>query len=378
MRVYCNNIIYLLFSWSLCGCLRVAEDRAILEERIGQAEYEGLRFLVDEGASSIRSVHQEDDLLIIDLWAQRPKQSLRIDPAGLKTRPPKLRVVWHNLMDASIITLKSEGGSELPITKLNQAFAPLTQFELEFPLSTVPLILSITPPNLEDNELIVGVFADVQERLDGLPDLLIPLGKEPIHFCLISGDLTSQGTVLELKEFQAGLERYLPFPCYATLGNHELGTSGPPFHALFGKGNGSFEYGGVRITLLDDASATLAPRTHKKLKKWLSLGRDQLHVIVTHLPILDVDGTRSGAFASRLEAIELLAALSEGEVDLLLYGHVHTYKSFKQSGIRALISGGGGSIPMRFDGIGRHYLVIDFNPVTQQFSHRVQEISPEE
>jgi 3',5'-cyclic AMP phosphodiesterase CpdA len=224
----------------------------------------------------------------------------------------------------------------------------------------------------------VGVFADVQERLDGLSELLIPLAQEPVRLCLISGDLTDQGKASDLKLFQAELERYLPFPCYATMGNHELGTPGPPFFGLFGRASFSFNYSGVQITLLDDASATIAPRTRNKLKGWLRAGREQLHVVVTHLPILDADGTRSGAFASRLEATELLAELAQAGVDLLLYGHVHTYKAFKQAGIPAIISGGGGSIPMRLDGVGRHYLVIELDSLRQVTAHRIQEITPSE
>jgi Icc protein len=54
-----------------------------------------------------------------------------------------------------------------------------------------------------------------------------------------------------------------------------------------------------------------------------------------------------------------LTLLAAGGVDLTLYGHIHSYYAFSNANIPAYISGGGGSIPERFDGIGRHYLTVD-------------------
>jgi 3',5'-cyclic-AMP phosphodiesterase len=60
--------------------------------------------------------------------------------------------------------------------------------------------------------------------------------------------------------------------------------------------------------------------------------------------------------------MKLLGRMARGSVDLTLYGHIHTYLSFENAGIEAHISGGGGAIPERFDGIGRHFLVVDVDP----------------
>ena len=371
----------MLLTLNLLSCLEVAEERATLEERVGQTTQAGLALQVEQGASAIRAVSRVGGEVSVDLWAQQPAQRLfiRRSPGAEGAEVRSLLLSWHNLMNGVEVKVEGPSGALVEAERLTVEGAPVTLVSVRVPFTSDELTLSLTPPEPpQGSAWRVGVFADVQERLDGLSDLLQPLGEEPVRFCLISGDLTAQGEVYALKEFQAGLERHLPFPCYATLGNHELGTPGPPFHALFGRGSGSFTYGGARVTLLDDASATLAPRTRKRLEGWLAEGREQLHLIVTHLPILDVDGTRSGAFASRLEAMELLATLAEGGVDLLLYGHVHTFKSFVQAGIPALISGGGGSIPMRFDGVGRHYVVLELDPVRQTTAHRIQEISPEE
>ena len=73
-------------------------------------------------------------------------------------------------------------------------------------------------------------------------------------------------------------------------------------------------------------------------------------------------GVRNGAFASRNEAQRVLAKLAGGHVDLTLYGHVHSYYAFDNADIPAFITGGGGAIPERFDGIGRHFLNILADP----------------
>jgi Icc-related predicted phosphoesterase len=119
---------------------------------------------------------------------------------------------------------------------------------------------------------------------------------------------------------------------------------------------------GVQFTMLDSGSATLAPTTYRRLTGWLAEGQSRVHVVGMHMPPLDPVGTRNGGFASRAEAARLLALLSRGEVDLTVYGHIHSYYSFSNAGIPAFISGGGGAIPERFDGIGRHFLVIDVAP----------------
>jgi hypothetical protein len=52
-------------------------------------------------------------------------------------------------------------------------------------------------------------------------------------------------------------------------------------------------------------------------------------------------------------------------VDVTLYGHIHSYYHFENAGIPAYISGGGGSHPERFDQIGRHFLLVHADPVSE-------------
>ena len=221
-------------------------------------------------------------------------------------------------------------------------------------------------------------FADVQRRLDGIQDLFGPMAQEPnVRFGLISGDLTNRGTLENLRRFQDEM-RTLPFPLYASPGNHDIGTDEHHFQRTFGRCSFSFAYGGVRFTSLDSASATLAPKVHQWLDEWLSAGRDGLHVVISHMPPLDPTGARNGAFASRMEGADLLGRLARSGVDLTIYGHVHSYYVFENAGIEAIITGGGGAIPQRLDGIGRHYLVVEADPVRGRFISSPVRVYPEE
>jgi 3',5'-cyclic AMP phosphodiesterase CpdA len=172
-----------------------------------------------------------------------------------------------------------------------------------------------------------------------------------------AGDLTADGTRGELERFQRELER-MNVPYYATLGNHELGDDPPPYHDLFGRGNYHFVFRRVHFTLLDSESALLDPLVYDWLDGWLGEGRGKTHVVAMHIPPVDPSGTRHGGFASKNEAAKLLNQLALHDVDLTLYGHIHTYIRFENAGIEAHIAGGGGAIPNRGDGIGRHYLVV--------------------
>jgi 3',5'-cyclic AMP phosphodiesterase CpdA len=216
-----------------------------------------------------------------------------------------------------------------------------------------------------------AVLADVQEGIGKVQDIYRLVAAEPqVRFVVFDGDLTQFGTTEELQRFQREL-RSLPVPLFATLGNHELGSRPPTFHALFGRGSFRYVFRGVQFTMLDSASATIAPLTYTRLEGWLAEGRDRLHVVGMHIPPIDPVGTRNGAFASRAEAARLLAMLAGGGVDLTLYGHIHSYYSFWNAGIPAYISGGGGSLPERFDGIGRHFLVLDADPAEKEVKVRV-------
>jgi hypothetical protein len=111
--------------------------------------------------------------------------------------------------------------------------------------------------------------------------------------------------------------------------------------------------------MIDSASATIDPIVYDQLDGWLAEGKDKAHLVIMHIAPIDPVGTRNGSFASRAEADKLLSLLAGGGVDMTIYGHIHSFYAFANAGIPAYISGGGGAIPERLDGIARHFLTID-------------------
>jgi Icc protein len=342
------------------GCLDVAEERAQREEQIGQARAEGVEVRVEDGLASVQRLDRDG----LALWASAP--SLVVHLTFAAGSPARFTVAVDNalpdaVLDGATDALASAGAV---VTERRWSFAP--------PAAGGELTLTIAPADAATSgPFRFAAMADVQEAIDRVQDIYARINADPgIRFVVFDGDLTPFGSVGELQRFQREAKA-LRVPIFATLGNHELGSQGPAFHALFGRGSFRYLFRGVQFTMLDTASATVAPVTYKRLERWLEEGRSRLHVVGMHIPPLDPVGTRNGAFASRAEAARLLAMLAGGGVDLTLYGHIHSYYSFWNAGMAAFISGGGGAIPERFDGIGRHFLVIDADPMAAVFEVHV-------
>jgi 3',5'-cyclic-AMP phosphodiesterase len=341
---------------SSAACLTVADERAQRDETIGRAQAEGVSVRVEQGLAAVRALSAQE----LRLWAQAPAFDLTVDrPAG----SGPLAITVENVLPDVALSIRD--GRALPVAP--PAGPPTVRRWLLEAVGPAPVQLRLAPPDVEDRTPFrFALYADVQERIDDVQDIYRRMNQDPsIRFALVSGDLTDFGSAEQLARFQHEL-RTLAFPVYCTLGNHELGSPGTPFHDWFGRASFSFPYRGARFTLLDSGSATLAPLVYRWLDGWLAEGADGFHVVTTHIPPLDPVGARNGAFASRLEASRLLGLLAAGGVDLTVYGHVHSYYAFVNAGIPAFISGGGGGIPERLDGIARHYLTVDVDPVSQR------------
>lgn len=347
----------------MCACTRPAEERAHQDMQVGHATTEAVAVDVAGGLAAVRAL----DATRLELWANAPRIEL-----GLRFDAPPPESLWLEV-DNCIAGAALDSGS-VPVSESGREgkrcffrlgpFAPLIEGE--------PVPLALAPPDTaSESPFRFGVMSDIQEALDHVGEIYDVVNREPgLDFMLSAGDLTEHGTRAQLEQFQAELEA-LDIPYYTTLGNHELRETQCLFQEYFGRGSSSFEYRGARLTLLDSASATIDPIVMGWLDDWLARGADRLHVVAMHVPPRDPIGLREVAFASRNEASLLLTRLAGGAVDLTLYGHIHSYYRFENAGIPAYISGGGGSHPERFDGIGRHFLVVDADPVAGSASVRV-------
>ena len=230
------------------------------------------------------------------------------------------------------------------------------------------------PDAAENTGFQFGLLSDVQEAIDRVSDIFDLMNEQPkMRFLLGAGDLTQRGTREQLERFQRELLR-LRVPYFTTLGNHELGQNPDLFHDYFGRSSLHFRFHGVAFTLLDDGSASLDPMVYDWLDGWLAEARRDVHVVAMHIPPIDPIGVRNGSWASRSEAAKLLGRLAEGRVDMTLYGHIHSYYEFDNAGIPAFISGGGGAIPERFDGIGRHFMLFFADPARGITSHEIKRV----
>lgn len=340
----------------LPACLDVADARARRDERVGKAEVEGLAVRVDDGLAAVLSLSAE----VVDLWANAPELSLRVE--GVRTGGLEIRIA-NTLAEAQLRGVTGDG-VPLAVTEV-EPFAPARRWAVSMPVAGGARFVLAT--NEPPAPFRVAVFGDVQDALSGVQDLFDLMNRDSeIRFVLMTGDQTEQGTNDQLAQFKTALAG-LRHPCFATLGNHELGERDDAFHDYFGRGSSHFAYRGVHVTFLDSASATLAPQVHAWLSGWLAQAAGQPHMVLTHYPLLDPIGARNGAFASRAEAAAVAGQLARGGVGALFHGHVHSYYAYAAAGIPAYISGGGGAIPEKWDGIGRHYPTVDVDPTRLDF-----------
>lgn len=329
------------------SCLRPTEERVELDLQVGQAEHASFEVNVRHGLAAVRAL--DDDALV--LWGSAPSFEVELSAPGARDFEVE---VQNCLPDAELLVQTGDA----QVSLLSDTGLP-TRKRWRLTLPSGPTRLLVAPPDVESREAFrFALLSDVQEAIDDVGDVFERMNEvKNVRFALGAGDLTQQGTREQLERFQSELER-LRIPYFATLGNHELGTSPDLFHEYFGRGNFKFYFHGVAFTLIDDASATIDPTAYDWLDDWLEESRQEVHIVAMHIPPVDPIGVRNGSMASRSEADKLLGKLAEGHVDLTLYGHIHSYYSFDNAGIPAYISGGGGAIPERFDKIGRHFMVF--------------------
>lgn len=333
------------------GCVRPTEERAERDLEIGKAEGHGLRLEVSAGLAAVRRLDAGE----LQLWSSAPAWKLEIETEpGAETR-------WIFLLE-NVLPDVELTGPNAKVTLLEEKLPTRKKYEVELPAGA-KTTLTLAPPDAKDTSpWRFAVMSDVQEAIHRVQDIYARVNQVPnVRFLLGAGDLTQQGSSEELSRFKDELAS-LDVPYYTTLGNHELGDEGPAYQDWYGRASFSYVFRGVRFSMLDSASASLDPMVFDWLDDWLAQGKSQVHIVAMHIPPLDPVGVRNGAFASRNEAAKLLTRLAKGNVDLTLYGHIHSYYSFDNAGIPAYISGGGGAIPERFDQIGRHFLVVDVDP----------------
>jgi hypothetical protein len=347
----------------LAACTRPGEQRAMAELEVGSASRPGISVQAIGGLAAIRALGDGT----LDVWSQTPDLELAVTLDA--TAAGSWTIVARNTLVDAVLT---ENGAVHP--RAPGGAPTVATFTLALGAGTTTL--RIAPPDADRVEPYrFAAMADIQTALPVVDDMFRVISGVPdLRFVVGMGDITERGELAEYELFDRQLQT-LAIPFYTTLGNHELW--GPPerFFDRYGRASFHFSFKGAAFTFVDSGDTGLDPIVEGWLDGWLDAARDQVHVFLTHVPPLDPFGGRYGSFRSAEDARRLLARLVVGKVDLTLYGHIHTYIQFDNAGIPAYISGGGGALPMRWDGIDRHFLVVTIDPASQQIDsvevHRV-------
>ena len=326
------------------SCLRPSEHHERLDERVGMAQAEGLR-IESDGSMAIRSVTSQE----VVVWAGTPRLQMRME--GISG---PLRLWVMNALPDSALTA---GG--VLVARENGRRRTESVWTLEPSMNGAELVIESADAELPIAHA-VGVLSDIQEAIDNMSEIVDRLNQDELRYVISTGDLTNNGTREELLRFQQELER-LDVPFYSTVGNHEV--PGPEnWHELFGPFSGFFVQNGVAVSLVDSSNATIDPDLHTRMIAFADANIGAPHLFLTHVPLLDQSGFRAGAFRSRNEAARVIQELSARSVDAIFFGHVHSYYAFSLGDVPSYISGGGGAIPERLDGIERHYLRVNLVP----------------
>jgi predicted phosphodiesterase len=332
------------------SCVRPTQERAEKDLEVGHVKTGGVQFDVSGGLAAVRDAKPGS----LRLWASAPVFDLHVNAGSDAERSWEIEIE-NILPDATLVS--ADGAPAVKVDPLDVANATHKRWKVEIEPGKKGKLALTVPDAGDRGPWKFAVLSDVQEAIVDVQDVFQKVNEQDVRFLFGAGDLTERGSVEELARYQDEMQT-LEVPYYTTLGNHELGQGLPPYQDWFGRASFHFVFRGVHFSFLDSGSATIDPMVYDWLDGWLDAGKDSPHVISMHIPPLDPIGVRGGAFASRNEAAKLLTRLAKGKVDLTIYGHIHSYYEFDNAGIPAYISGGGGAIPEKFDGVGRHVLVV--------------------
>ncbi len=350
------SVVVLFVAVAFSGCLRPAEERALSDLEVGIGEIADLA--VASPSAHIRAL--ESDRL--ELWANHPviEIELRAAVAGALTL-----VIDNCMPDAEGEVV--EGGASM--TPSASARATRCTFDVDLPAGVSRL--RIAPPDWDEaTRFRFVVMGDIQTGLGRVGDVFSRIADHPgVRFVVSTGDLVEDAREDEYEELLVALSD-LPVPYFSTIGNHELRGDPDRWSRRFGRFNIHFEFKSVAFSFVDGGSASLDPVVYDWLDGWLDDAEERVHVFGQHYPAIDPVGQRQASMRSRKEAAMLLSRLAAGGVDATFYGHLHSYYAFENAGIPAYISGGGGALPERWDGIGRHFLSVDVDP-----SGRIEQVA---
>jgi 3',5'-cyclic-AMP phosphodiesterase len=337
-----------LISVALTACTDVTGDRTRRDfAETGRADLGDIQASIDQGVA-------------VDIDASRPFVRFRANAPDVKltfissaATERTVEVELTNVFEASDLSVPSELID-------HNTFA----FSVEVPAGGIRRVsIGRTGADTATRFRFAWV-GDVQGGNGPFKRLRQSINDDPsIEFTVFAGDITVLGNQKEIDAFVA-IANELEQPWYCALGNHEVMFGQPlAFQHTVGRLNARFDYKGARFVIIDTSSATVSPEVYEFIETAMKAEGPATRIVAMHMPPLDPEGLRDGAFSDRTEAARLLAILAKGGTDLILAGHMHTLRVTSQAGIETWISGNGGvSRGSRFELSDIHYLAITVDP----------------
>jgi hypothetical protein len=203
---------------------------------------------------------------------------------------------------------------------------------------------------------------------------LCELQTHGVDFVLQLGDMVSRGSVRNYLRFFRTLERCpCRIPYLSAIGNHDRryphGRSDAELYgAVFGPTGYWFERGAARFVVLDTSDGRLDAGRLAWLERVLDT--DKRKAVFTHIPPAglcawrDVSGRRRGAGGFQEGGESFLCLMTRRKVDRVYFGHIHAFGVRDFSGVRYVLSGGGGSplYPLGLQDQFYHYLRVEVGP----------------
>ena len=359
-------LLSLLLLSLFAACSDGPGERARLDLTLGRGAAGGVTLVVRDGLAIVDTLEPGR----LDLWCNAPTQELTLEVGEDAVTDWELTV--RNLPADAVLTLATADATALA---LPAGLPTEKRWRLTLPPGAITVV-RLAPPDADvTGPFRFAVLSDIQEGIGRIQDLTGRLNDEPdVRFVVSAGDLTDNGSPEEYARIRQALEG-LNVPFYSTCGNHDVAIGDEMvWHHHVGRHSFHFSFRGAAFSFVDSPSATLDPTVNTWLDGWLDDARDRWHAFVTHIPPVDPNGVRNGAFSSRKEAAALIARFARDGVDLAFFGHVHTYVKYNLGGVECHLSGGGGGWPMRWDGVGRHYLIVDVDPVARTHAVRMVDV----
>ncbi|MBU1069177.1 metallophosphoesterase [Myxococcota bacterium] len=350
---------------SIIGCGDGPGQRADFDETIGSAAAGDTQLSVRDGLALVEVMEAGR----LDLWLSAPTQEITFTTGPFAV--PDWDLTLRNAPADSVLSIVTGDATAVEVTT---GLPTEKHWRLRLPPDAVTTVHIAPPDAWLAGPVRIAMLSDIQEAMSQVQDMFARINDDPsIRFVLSAGDITDNGSTEEYDRFRREL-RGLHVPFYATCGNHDVSIGDMIWHRQLGRHSFHFNFKGAAFTLADSADATIDPKVYRWLDAWLDDAQDRWHLFITHLPPVDPNGVRNGSFSSRREAAKLISALARGAVDLAVFGHIHTHVAYTLGGIECHISGGGGGWPMRWDGLARHFLTMDIDPVAQDHDVKVVEI----